>query len=266
VNVKEYISSGIIESYVLGLASEAERREFETLSVQYPEIAEARNVFELALEEQLLKDAAKPPAFLKQQIQDKLVNSASEAEDNKLEEESTPVRRIGIWRWVAVASLLLLAGSIYWGVTTNKKYQDGLAKNQQLQNQLKQADEELAAIKGNGQAGKADFMMAAIKEGQQASANIYWDTASKDVYLMINNMPRPASDKQYQLWAILPDENAAPLDLGMIELKQERLLTKMKNVQNAKAFAISLEPKGGSPTPTTKPMMSSQPRILEASN
>ena len=29
MNVKEYISSGIIESYVMGLASEAEWQEFE---------------------------------------------------------------------------------------------------------------------------------------------------------------------------------------------------------------------------------------------
>jgi hypothetical protein len=50
MNVKEYISSGIVESYVLGLASEAERQEFEQNCVQYPEIAQARTAFELSLE------------------------------------------------------------------------------------------------------------------------------------------------------------------------------------------------------------------------
>ena len=68
MNVKEYISSGIVESYEMGLASEAERQEFETNCVQYPEIAEARNIFELALEEQLVKESAAPPLLLKKQI------------------------------------------------------------------------------------------------------------------------------------------------------------------------------------------------------
>jgi hypothetical protein len=35
VNVKEYILSGIVESYVLGLATEVEQQEFEALCKQY---------------------------------------------------------------------------------------------------------------------------------------------------------------------------------------------------------------------------------------
>ena len=104
--------------------------------------------------------------------------------------------------------------------------------------------------------------MATITDGGRGSASIYWDTLSKDVYLMINNMPQPAADKQYQLWALLPEEGAAPVDLGMIVLKQERTLYRMKNVQNAKAFAITVEPKGGSKTPTTQPMVSPAPVSL----
>ena len=57
MNIQEYISSGIIESYVLGLASPEERTEFEQICAQYPELAEARNNFELALEEQAGKNA-----------------------------------------------------------------------------------------------------------------------------------------------------------------------------------------------------------------
>ena len=34
-------------------------------------------------------------------------------------------------------------------------------------------------------------------------ATVYWDNKSKDVYLMVNNLPQPPSDKQYQLWAIV---------------------------------------------------------------
>jgi hypothetical protein len=57
VNVKEYILSGIVESYVLGLAPEVEQQEFEALCKQYPEIAKAKLEFELSLEVLLTKNA-----------------------------------------------------------------------------------------------------------------------------------------------------------------------------------------------------------------
>jgi len=258
MNVKEYISSGIIESYVMGLASEAERLEFEANCAQYPEIAEARNAFELALEEQLVKDAVAVPSFLQQQVKEKIKSSTFENTSTEEEEERTPVRQIGAWRWIAAASLILLAGAIYWAVSANKKYQDALARNREMQKQIEQFHQEIADLKNNpGSKPISDFKMASITEGSQAAASIYWDTVTKDVYLLIKNMPQPPSDKQYQLWALLPEEGGT-IDLGMIELNQERLI-RMKNVQNAKAFAITLEPKGGSPKPTSPPMVSSQP-------
>jgi anti-sigma-K factor RskA len=47
-----------------------------------------------------------------------------------------------------------------------------------------------------------------------------------------------------------------PIDLGLLdmEVRQQRLLVKMKNVQNAQAFAITLEPRGGSAQPTVDSM------------
>lgn len=255
MNVKEYISSGIIESYVMGLASESERQEFENNCAQYPEIAEARNAFELALEEQLQRDSAAAPVFLKDQIKEKIRSSTSEITAAEIEEERSPVRGLGVWKWLAAASIILLLGSVYWAITTNRKYQELQAKNNELRDSVQRIKDEVAV---RADLPKSDFKMASITEGTQASVSIYWDTVSKDVYLMIKNMPEPPTDKQYQLWALLPDEGAAPVDLGMIEVKQ-RLLYRMKNVQNAKAFAITLEPKGGSPKPTSNPMISTQP-------
>lgn len=255
MNVKEYISSGIIESYVMDLATEAERREFETMCSQYAEIAEARNAFESALESQLLKDAIPAPKFLQQQIKEKITSPNKETDTNNFEQEETPVRRLSAWRWVAAASLILLAGSIYWTVSTNKKYQELEARNQELQNQVQQSTAQVNQMQDDIDKLQHPMKTAALKSEDKSRtfATIYWDTlsASKDVYLLINNLPTPASDKQYQLWALL---DGKPIDLGMIEAKQKRLLYRMKNVQNAQAFAITLEPAGGSPAPTSAPI------------
>lgn len=255
MNVKEYISSGIVESYVMGLASEAERLEFETMCAQYPEIAKAKDAFEVLLETQLLQDAVEPPKFLLQQITEKISSSSVETDNNDFEEEDTPVRRLSIWRWIAAASLILLAGSVYWALTTNKKYQDVQARNNELEHQLQQSTAQINQMDDDISKLQHPMKTAALKSQDNSTtfATIYWDTlsAAKDVYLLINNLPQPASGKQYQLWALL---NGKPIDLGMIEAKQKRLLYRMKNVQNAQAFAITLEPKGGSPTPTSTPI------------
>ncbi|HWI90860.1 MAG TPA: anti-sigma factor [Flavisolibacter sp.] len=254
MNVKEYISSGIIESYVLGLASEAESQEFEQNCVQYPEIAQARTAFEIALEEKMLEDAVAVPLPLKQKIDEKIKSSTFETATEYLEDERTPVRQIGAWRWIAAASLILLVVSLYWTISTTKKYRDLQAQNKELQEKIQQSTAQVSDMQDDMEKLKHPMKTAALKsEDDRAYAIVYWDTvsASRNVYLMINNLPQAPTDKQYQLWALLNNE---PIDLGMIEVKQKRLLYQMKNVQNAQAFAITLEPKGGSEKPTTAPI------------
>lgn len=256
MNVKEYISSGIIESYVLGIATEAERQEFELLCNSYPEIIEARKAFELSLEEELLKDTKQPPQHLKQLIEEKLVSATNGTNVEEYEEER-PVRRMDAWKWLAAASFILLAGAIYWAITANNKYQQQLAENKRLQNELQESTVQLNQMQQDVDIIKHPMKTASLrgtKIAPEAMVTVYWDTAAtKDVYLMINNLPQPPTDKQYQLWALL---NGQPIDLGVfdMDIRQKRLWVKMQNVQNAQAFAITLEPKGGNRQPTMDSM------------
>ena len=232
----------------MGLATDAERQEFERMCTDYPEIAAARDAFESSLEEQLLKDAIAPPAFVKEKI---LQATAPAIESDGLSQtvEEVPVRRINIWKWVAAASLLLLAGVGYWVYTTNEKYNELEARQNAMQKQLEEKNSELAALKTDAQMlYKPGMKMVSLKgtpDAPQAYTTVYWDTTSpgKDVYLMINNLPQPPSEKQYQLWALF---NGQPIDLGVFDfdVRQKRLLVRMKNVQNAQAFAITLERRG----------------------
>ena len=50
MDIKEYISSGVIETYVMGLCSSAETKELEQLRIQYPELNNAIISFEVAME------------------------------------------------------------------------------------------------------------------------------------------------------------------------------------------------------------------------
>ncbi len=61
----------------------------------------------------------------------------------------------------------------------------------------------------------------------------------------VENLPTPPTDKQYQLWALV---DGKPVDAGMITDLED--LQAMKEMPEAQAFAITLEPKGGSVNPT----------------
>ena len=256
MNVKEYILSGMIESYVLGLATETEQQELEVLSKQHPEIAQAKLDFELSLESQLMKDVAPPPVALKEKIFQSLDTSTSNISYQETESE-IPVRRMNAWKWLAAASVLLLAGAAYWAFSINEKYQELQQANIELKNQLDQSNARITELDKTKQTLQNPDLKTATLQGTAiapgAFANVYWDTTTKDVWILINNMPEPASEQQYQLWALL---NGKPKNLGIIEptIWQEKLLIKMTKVEGAEAFAITLEPQGGSASPTMEKM------------
>ncbi|MDX2249287.1 MAG: cupin domain-containing protein [Bacteroidia bacterium] len=63
-----FISSGILESYVLGLSSESESRLAEKMISQYPEIKSERDQISLTLEKYAFLHQVQPPAHLKDSL------------------------------------------------------------------------------------------------------------------------------------------------------------------------------------------------------
>lgn len=246
MNVQEYISSGIVESYVLGLASPEEQQEFESMCQQYPEVLAARNNFEIALEEQAMQNAVVPPVSFKQQVTAAVIGTAGTAK--VIPVTSAPVVKTNWFKYAAAAAVILLAGSLYWNISLYNKnnqlkndYTNSIAKLDDIQKQIdmivQNPNVKMAAMKG-------------MEKSPASFATVYWDSTSKDVYLVVNNLPEPPTGMQYQLWALL---DGKPVDVGMIDndwfLKQNKLVLKMKNTSGAQAFAITLEKKGGNPTP-----------------
>ncbi len=61
-------------------------------------------------------------------------------------------------------------------------------------------------------------------------------------------MPPPPAGKQYQLWALVDGQ---PRDMGILALEAADLsLANVPFVAGAGAFAITIEPLGGSPSPS----------------
>jgi Anti-sigma-K factor rskA len=234
VNIQEYISGGILESCVLGLASDEERREFEKICDQYPEVLAARTAFELALEKQAMENAIDPPADLKNKIAGKIAVGGQ-----VIPIQSLPLRKTHWFKYAAAALVILLAGSLFYNIILYNKNKNLRGNYEKTEARLNDMEKDIRVLQQN-----PNVKMASMK-GQEISpasyATVYWDTASQDVYLMINNMPAAPSDKQYQLWAFLDGQ---PIDMGLIEITEKPLqLYRLKKARAAQAFAITLEKK-----------------------
>lgn len=257
MNIQEYIASGIVQSYVLGLASERERMEFEQLCATYPELVTARDEFELSLEQFAVSNSIELPMemrlrFLEAVDQHPSINQSSKV--ITMENANRPARRSN---WLAVAAVILLIGCAYFAYQFYSQTQELAVSNQELRSKLDSTDNILNQIIAEQKVFKDSNVTVVSMVGTQAaprsSANVYWDSASSSVYLVVKNMPKLPSDQQYQLWALI---NGQPKDLGVFDSEQEKLILKMNNTQKAEAFAITIEKRGGNPSPTLEKMQS----------
>ena len=265
MNVQEYIESGSIESCVLGLADQAEQQELERLCAAYPEVRAARDAFEASLEASAMAGAIAPPSSLRDSIFEKISHSTSTVSTPTASIVEMPTRELssaGGWKkYLAAASVILLAGSAALNLYLYNRYQqsdslykDLLAQQQQLAENNSKIQTRLSELKTDLDRIKnpniQPIKMTAVNNTNSLTT-VYWDKSSAEIYLLVNQLPKPEAGKQYQLWAIV---NGKPVDAGIIDVEPGDGLVRMKNIPGAEAFAITLENAGGSQSPTLTAM------------
>ena len=276
MNLKDYIESGIIESYVMGLASESERAEFEQLCTQHPELVAARRKFEESIEAYAFEQALPTPPEVKVKIFEAIGRTSSRSVEpslnppkipqmDSMEKTKAPVRSLGMSRFVAAAAVILLIGMAWLYYQSSLQNKDLKNINQDLSStnsRLKEAQDSTKSILDQIVAERKEVIgdpnstvvnMVGTKVAPKSSANIYWDSTSTNVYLVVKNMPKLPNDQQYQLWALI---DGKPNDLGVFDATDSKVILKMKNTKKAQAFAITIEKHGGSPSPTLEKMQS----------
>lgn len=264
MNVQEYILSGIVESYVLGLASPEDGAEFERMCAAHAEVRSARHAFELQLEEKLMAQKLEPPRELKPRIFSSIGMERDEKPRRAPIIKHALVPRASFMKFVAAASVFLLAGSVLLNLYLLNQYKKTIAQykelsaiqtqtvsaNQALQTKL-ETDESALSLITNPLMEIVKLPGTPNSPAPSSLATLYWNTESRDVYLHINYLPKPQSDKQYQLWAIV---DGKPIDAGIFEITDGASFVKLKNIARADAFAITLEKRGGSETPSMDAM------------
>jgi anti-sigma-K factor RskA len=252
MNITEYISSGILETYLLGGLSPMEAAEVETNALQYPEIRAELNKLEIDLENMALSYSQTPPTSLKSKI-------ASKLEFVETKEAKTIPLVPSFYRQAIAASItlaILSAGSAtyFWNkwkeaegrVLTLESEKTMLTNNFNLTKQsLDEANGFLSTIKDT------NSVLVTLKGSAlspDAAARVLWNKSTQQVYLGgIASLPKPSAEQQYQLWAIV---DGKPVDAGVFDLESRDRMQQLKAIGNVQAFAVTLEKKGGSPTPT----------------
>ena len=261
MNIKEYISSGVVESYVLGLLTAQERFEFEQYCEAYPELKAARNAFELAIEKQAMENAVKPPVSIKEKVVSAIQQKPSSNTSKIIRMEPTTRRSSGL-RWMAAASIILFVVAGYFAYTFYNQTKELKNSNSELEAKVNRTDSILNKMLEE-QRIMSDPNVAVVNlvgtTPAKATANIYWDSTSADVYLVVKNMPKLPSDKQYQLWSIIngPGGRLQPNSLGLFDLgDNKKVMLKMSNVKKADAFAITIETRGNTGGPNLEQLQS----------
>ncbi|WP_332454772.1 anti-sigma factor [Chryseobacterium aquaticum] len=270
MNSKEYISSGILESYILGHASPEEAGILECVMKNNTEVREAFEEAQKTFEMLATAQAVTPPNDLKSKIWDRIqqqekvelpvekpiipIQTNVHQSPVKTEIQETKSEKKGNWKNFAIAASLLFlvstGANLYW-MNSQSELKEEMAnmknenqsKNLAIQNMQQKLD-----VVANPDMKK--IVLAGVEKHPEAKATVLWDANSKDVYLSVNNLPKAPEGMQYQLWAI---EDGKPVSAGMYSEDKDMKIA-LANITKAQAFAITLEKKGGSEAPTMENM------------
>jgi anti-sigma-K factor RskA len=262
--VKAYIESGILELYVMGELSHDEKLQVEAMALQHPaiqaELAEIERSMELFAGEHEIE----PAPELRNRILNSVLTNLADDRTFRTKNPSTnqapvvpmqPPTTINIYKYAFAACLALLLVSVVALYNVYNKLQSSNrqlvvlnTQNQRFSKTVSMQDEQLTVFRDTAY---QIMHLPGTGKTPKASMAIAWSPTKKKVIIDMATMHLPANDAghQYQLWAIVAGK---PVDLGVFDAKPDstEIMKVMKPVDKPQAFAVTLEKRGGVPSPT----------------
>ena len=251
MNINEYIQSGILELYVAGQLSEEENKEVYNLMLKHPEVL--KEVLEIEAAFIKLSNSLAP---------EKAVNfnliKAHLDHNNKV--VSLPKQKNRNWvTYTGWAAAVIVGAGLFWTLNQKQQLETEITtintEKEFLEIQIEESRDKLAETKNLLNVIRDRNIIKVPLEGQvaypDAYATVYWDESNDQVYLDLQGLPEPPEGKVYQVWSLLLDP-LTPTSLGTIDdfLQDDNKIFKLDNANQSQAFGITLEPAGGSQSPT----------------
>jgi len=265
---RNYIETGILELYVLGDVTPQERQEVEQMMARHPSIKAEVAEIEMAMESYAAVNAVAPS----EKQRDKILNSLliNLGDDRTFTSKSTKAidnvvsmpdpKANNFYKYAFAASVALLIASV---VALYNMHNQLEASNTQLAvlTTQNQHISSTVSMQGDALGVYRDTTYKVIRlKGTPKAANarmsVAWSPVKKKVIIDMANLNMPENDKehQYQLWALVAGK---PVDLGVFDKNAGDTVNmkEMKSIGTADAFAVTLEPRGGSINPTMSELM-----------
>jgi anti-sigma-K factor RskA len=267
-DIQSYIESGILELYVLGDITPQERLQVEEMAAKHPAIRTELNEIEQSMELYAVENAIEPAGHLREKIMNSLVTNLGDDQTFSAPIEvptakvvDLPARNtVNFYKYAFAACLALLLASVVALVSLYNKLQESgnviaalQSNNRQFANTVSLKEGELQVLEDKS--FKFVTLSATPHAPAQTQVTVAWSPANKKVWIDLRSLKMPVNDSthQYQLWALV---GGKPVDLGVFDKTTDSTdMKEMKSIASAQAFAVTLEPRGGSPAPTMNEMM-----------
>lgn len=269
-------------SYALNALDDAERLEFERYALENPQtLEEVRSLSETASLLAYATEPETPPAALKADIMAAIRNTRQLPASSVVRDissakpssrESVPEARAAAAargrsgtagsqrpRWVpllsAAAALVIFAGVGVggWVAGQNSTKQDMAAQIQALQSQQAAAQEQQDSMLAIMASPDAKIATTALSDG--GSVTVASSSKANKAAVMVNDLPALPADKTYELWFI---SAAGAVPAGLMS-HDDPSVPGMQilagSMGGATHVGITVEPAGGSPAPTTTPLL-----------
>ncbi|MCF4101823.1 anti-sigma factor [Gillisia sp. M10.2A] len=251
-NIHEYISSGILELYVYGALSAAESAEVSKVLKKYPEVRQEVE----EIENSLLKLSSSVAPYNPEHVLEKLKLKLSSGNPKVIPIEKPSTNWAAYLGWAA--SLLFLVGLF----ALFNKNNDLRANLQALQAEKAQMESQIASSRDNAE--KTTKLLNVLRDkniiriplaGQavapDAYATAYWDKNTNTTYIDAQDLPTPPRGMVYQVWS-LKMTPLTPTSIGLLDKFEDdaNKIFELDNANLSEGFGITLEPEGGSETPT----------------
>ena len=254
MDIKAYIESGILELYVAGTLSEKENKEVYALMQQHPEILQEVLEIEAAIIKLTASTSQRDNNHILQHIKKAL---GFNDYDTKVISIAKPK-----YNWLTYtgwAASIVLAVGLFWTMNQNKqlKYDVQTAEIQQsileiqiadAKNSLEEANTLVSVLRDEN---ITEVPLAGQGNFANTYAKVYWNKNTQRLFLDAQGLPEPPEGKVYQLWS-LKLSPLTPTSLGTIDTftTDDNKIFEIENLNESEAFGITLEPAGGSATPT----------------
>jgi len=268
-DIKAYIESGILELYAIGDLTASERLHVEEMLSKHPAVKAELDEIESSMEAYALANAITPPEKLRDRTLNSLLINLADDRNFPDKKAKQPVKDNVIafpapkansfFKYAFAACLALLILSVAALIDIYNQLSDAntqlVAMNSQNQKYTKTVnfmDHQLNVYRDSS------FKTVILKGTAKSPAStmlVAYSPIKKEVMIDMGDLNLPANDQahQYQLWAIVAGK---PVDLGVFDKTTDSSDMKiMKSIASAQAFAVTLEPRGGSVNPTMNQMM-----------